>query len=147
MPQDSPRSPWDRPRRDGGRFFFGTATALALVDRGLAPLLVPCIEVESILNDEFDAAVGGLDRPNPVEWVVLTSVNAVRAIVATVGTGYCPTAVSFESITASVPSRIAFATSATSARVGRGLSTIERSICVAVITNLSCKTAFSMICF
>lgn len=34
MPNDSPRSPWDRPRRDGGRLFFGTATALALVLAG-----------------------------------------------------------------------------------------------------------------
>ena len=35
-------------------------------------------------------------------------------------TGYFPTAVSPESITASVPSRIAFATSEASARVGAG---------------------------
>ena len=44
-----------------------------------------------------------------------------------------PTAVSCESMTASVPSRIALATSATSARVGRVEATIESSICVAVI--------------
>ena len=42
-------------------------------------------------------------------------------------------AVSWESMTASVPSRIALATSATSARVGRLDVTIESSICVAVI--------------
>ena len=42
-------------------------------------------------------------------------------------------AVSCESITASVPSRIALATSATSARVGREAVTIESSIWVAVI--------------
>ena len=42
-------------------------------------------------------------------------------------------AVSCDSITASVPSRIALATSATSARVGREAVTIESSICVAVI--------------
>ena len=41
--------------------------------------------------------------------------------------------VSWESITASVPSRIALATSVTSARVGREEATIESSICVAVI--------------
>ncbi len=34
MPQDSPRTPWDRPRRDRGRNFFGGATALALVLAG-----------------------------------------------------------------------------------------------------------------
>src|ERR1700760_3256316 len=42
-------------------------------------------------------------------------------------------AVSWESITASVPSRIALATSVASARVGRDELTIESSICVAVI--------------
>ena len=52
-------------------------------------------------------------------------------------TGCAPTAVSWESITASVPSRIALATSATSARVGREECTIESSICVAVIDGLA----------
>jgi hypothetical protein len=47
--------------------------------------------------------------------------SAIRAIVATASTAYSPTAVSLESITASVPSKIAFATSDTSARVGRGI--------------------------
>ena len=46
-----------------------------------------------------------------------------------------PTALSWESMTASVPSRIALATSVTSARVGREEATIESSICVAVITG------------
>ena len=46
-----------------------------------------------------------------------------------------PIAVSWESIRASVPSRIALATSVTSARVGRGEKTIDSSICVAVITG------------
>ena len=45
--------------------------------------------------------------------------SAIAAIISTAPTGYSPTAVSWESITASVPSRIALATSATSARVGR----------------------------
>ncbi len=34
MSNDAPRTPWDRPRRDRGRAFFGTATALALVVAG-----------------------------------------------------------------------------------------------------------------
>ena len=50
--------------------------------------------------------------------------------------GYSPAAVSSDNIKASVPSKIAFAMSATSARVGRGFHTIERSICVAVMTGL-----------
>ena len=60
---------------------------------------------------------------------------------ATAPTGYAPTAVSCESITASVPSRIALATSATSARVGRLECTIESSICVAVMEGLASAPA------
>ena len=50
-------------------------------------------------------------------------------------TGYLPAAVSAESITASVPSSTALATSLTSARVGTGLWIIDSIICVAVITT------------
>ena len=57
-------------------------------------------------------------------------------MVATASTGKSPTALSLESITASVPSRMALATSLTSARVGRGQLTIESSIWVAVITGM-----------
>ncbi len=56
-----------------------------------------------------------------------------ESIISIASTGYAPIAVSCESITASVPSRIALATSVTSARVGRDERTIESSICVAVI--------------
>ena len=45
----------------------------------------------------------------------------MRVIASTASRGYWPAAVSAESITASVPSRIALATSLASARVGRGL--------------------------
>ena len=41
-----------------------------------------------------------------------------------------------DSITASVPSRMALATSVASARVGMRLVTIDSSICVAVMTGL-----------
>ncbi|CEX42449.1 Uncharacterised protein [Streptococcus pneumoniae] len=58
------------------------------------------------------------------------------AIIVTASTGYCPAAVSPESMIASVPSKIALATSLASARVGRGLRCIESNICVAVITGL-----------
>ena len=50
-----------------------------------------------------------------------------------VSLGYLPVAVSAESITASVPSSTALATSNTSARVGIGLSRIDSIICVAVM--------------
>ena len=52
----------------------------------------------------------------------------------TARSGCAPAAVSCDSITASVPSITALATSSTSARVGIGASTIDCSICVAVIT-------------
>ena len=67
--------------------------------------------------------------------------SAIAAIIATAPTGCAPTAVSCESITASVPSRIALATSATSARVGRLERTIESSICVAVIDGRASSPA------
>ena len=65
----------------------------------------------------------------------------------TASTGYAPTAVSAESITADVPSRIAFATSLASARVGSACSIIDSSICVAVITGLPASRQRRMIRF
>ena len=56
-------------------------------------------------------------------------------MVAQASTGYFPAAVSPLSITASVPSRMALATSLASARVGLGLSVMLSSIWVAVITR------------
>src|ERR1700751_2032746 len=60
---------------------------------------------------------------------------AIVAMVDTTSTGNLPTADSPESMTASVPSKIAFATSAASARVGLWKVVIDSSICVAVITG------------
>ena len=60
----------------------------------------------------------------------------MAAIVATASRGNSPLAVSPLSMTASVPSKTAFATSVISARVGSGLPHIDSSICVAVTTNL-----------
>jgi hypothetical protein len=58
-----------------------------------------------------------------------------------------PAAVSADSITASVPSSTALATSLTSARVGTGLVIMLSIICVAVITTLSCWRAMVIIFF
>ena len=58
-----------------------------------------------------------------------------------------PLAVSAESITASVPSSTALATSDTSARVGTGLEIIDSIICVAVMVSLFCSRARRIICF
>ena len=52
-----------------------------------------------------------------------------------------------ESMIAEVPSRIAFATSLASARVGSACSTIDSSICVAVITGFPASRQRRMICF
>src|SRR6266699_1899799 len=71
--------------------------------------------------------------------------RAMRSMYATASTGYSPTAVSPESITAEVPSRMAFATSLASARVGSGECTIVSSICVAVITGFPRSSALWMI--
>ena len=62
--------------------------------------------------------------------------TASAEISTTVSSGYLPAAVSALSITASVPSSTALATSDTSARVGTGLWIIDSIICVAVMTNL-----------
>ena len=59
----------------------------------------------------------------------------ILSIAARASTGYFPAAVSPESMTQLVPSNTAFATSDTSARVGRGLRIMESSICVAVTTG------------
>ena len=73
--------------------------------------------------------------------------RAISAIVRTASTGWLPVAVSAESITTSVPSKIAFATSLASARVGRGLRVMLSSICVAVITSRLFVRAAAMSCF
>ena len=73
--------------------------------------------------------------------------SMIRAIMLTASTGYLPLAVSAESITASEPSKIAFATSEASARVGRGFSVMDSSICVAVITGRRNSRARAIIFF
>ncbi len=50
---------------------------LALVDRGLAPLAVPTIAIQPGNGRRLEAAVRGLAD---VDWVVVTSVNAARAL-------------------------------------------------------------------
>ena len=49
---------------------------LALVDRGLAPLRVPSISIEPA----GDGLAPALERLAEFDWVVVTSVNAVRAV-------------------------------------------------------------------
>src|ERR1700740_1024537 len=63
----------------------------------------------------------------------------MRFMVATASTGYCPDADSADSMTASAPSKIAVATSETSARVGTGLEIIDSSIWVATTIGLPAR--------
>ena len=73
--------------------------------------------------------------------------SAAEAITRTASTGNQPVAVSPESISASVPSSTAFATSATSARVGSRERNIDSSIWVAVMTGLPSSLLLAMIFF
>jgi hypothetical protein len=68
-------------------------------------------------------------------------------MVRTASAAFSPTAVSSDSISASVPSSTAFATSFTSARVGSGARVIDSSICVAVITGFPDMLQKRMISF
>ena len=65
-----------------------------------------------------------------------STASAILFIVATASRGYCPEALSAESMTASAPSNTAVATSDTSARVGTGEVIIDSSIWVATTTGL-----------
>src|ERR1700761_5231746 len=71
----------------------------------------------------------------PERWVrrCFSAPMQTRAMASTVFTGYLPVAVSPDSITASVPSITALATSSTSARVGTGLWIMDSIIWVAVM--------------
>lgn len=66
------------------------------------------------------------------------------APIVTASRGNWPPAVSPESITQSVPSSTAFATSPASARVGRGAAVIDSSICVAVMTGFPIRLHFAI---
>ena len=72
---------------------------------------------------------------------------AIFASIVTASSGNLPIADSPESMTQSVPSSIALATSVASARVGRRLETIDSSICVAVMTGFPARFALAMSCF
>lgn len=61
MSNDSPRTPWDRPRRDRGRAFFGTATALALVIAGA--LGAKLIDTSPAIAATAPAAIGQAIAP------------------------------------------------------------------------------------
>jgi hydroxymethylbilane synthase len=69
--------------RDGPRVLVtrpvgqAPASMLALVDRGLVPISVPAIEIVAGDEERLDELVGGIST---YDWVILTSVNAARAV-------------------------------------------------------------------
>jgi len=73
--------------------------------------------------------------------------QAIRSIIPTASTGYCPIADSADSITASAPSNTAVATSDTSARVGIAFVIMDSSIWVATTTGFPARRAARIICF
>mmetsp|Transcript_62233 Transcript_62233/g.173879 ORF Transcript_62233/g.173879 Transcript_62233/m.173879 type:complete len:222 (+) Transcript_62233:88-753(+) len=71
----------------------------------------------------------------------------MRRMIVTAFSGKAPAAVSPESMTQSVPSKTALATSFASARVGRGRVVMDSSICVAVMTGLPARLHLAIIIF
>ena len=123
--------------RPGRRRDEASADLVGNPHRGVADGVGDRLRVREISNDESPTRHG----------ICVSAMAAISRIIATVSRGYLPTAVSADSITASVPSRMAFATSLASARVGRGLSTIDCSICVAVMTGTPSRFARRMMSF
>ena len=96
----------------------------------------------------FDSAMAAMAMAWSVRWISggvtmfdsigsnwRSAASQMLRMAATALLGCLPEAVSAESITASLPSITALATSSTSARVGIGESTMDCNICVAVITT------------
>ena len=79
--------------------------------------------------------------------IVASASRTTPLIVRIAASGHRPLAISPESITASAPSVTALATSETSARVGRGLVTMDSSICVAQITGFPSRLHFAIMSF
>merc|ERR1719343_539590 len=76
-----------------------------------------------------------MDRYRDSYSMTLSASSQMRRMMVTAFSGKSPPAVSPESITASVPSRTALATSLASARVGLGKVIMDSNICVAVTTG------------
>mmetsp|Transcript_18281 Transcript_18281/g.57287 ORF Transcript_18281/g.57287 Transcript_18281/m.57287 type:complete len:237 (-) Transcript_18281:391-1101(-) len=71
--------------------------------------------------------------------MLLSASMQILPMIRAASTGKSPTAVSPESMTASLPSSTALATSLASARVGLGEPVMDSSICVAVTTNFPAR--------
>ncbi len=113
-----------------------------------APSIRCAVSVAAAIVSSVVAMISGPMYPSRARLNGCCSISAMmRRMACTASRGYAPAAVSADSITASVPSMIAFATSLASARVGRGFSIIDSSICVAVMTGRPMMFADLMIFF
>jgi len=121
-----------------GRYFDNMRAVVAVsVNTAMARIFKSCAAcaIDSQIVSATDRCAASR-WPGVSGWSAFASVSAtIRAIISTASSGYLPLAVSPDSMTASVPSNTALATSLASARVGRGFSVIDSSICVAVMTG------------
>ena len=111
-----------------------------LVERKTANDLVASI-MDGRLFEQAEAICLSAERP------MLLIEGDLKAVASAIDYESLLGAVSALSITASVPSQMALATSDASARVGRGLVVIDSSICVAVMESFpyvlqSCSSRF-----
>ena len=117
-------------------------TAIAAMSRSSAECAM-----DSQMVSEMESFRFGWRRRRKSSSRLDSASQMILDIMLTASRGYLPMAVSAESMTASVPSKMALATSLASARVGRGFSIIDSSIWVAVITGLRQSAARRITCF
>ena len=129
------------------------------ISRGVLPVSVMAIMAATLLSrlaacmaamamtSSMLSALSLMGRSVRRSCQVRSAPRIMRSMACTVSAGKSPTAVSADSITASVPSSTALATSETSARVGWGLWIMDSIIWVAVITKRFSARARRMMCF
>ena len=138
-----------------GRYFESIFAVSPVLERTAIPRsFISCDRLETALQSAFSPRVTSgksIDSSSILSCrntPFAASVSMMISFIAlTASTGYFPIADSFDSITASVPSHTALATSLTSARVGSGFSIMELSISVAVIVIFPRRFASWIIIF
>mmetsp|Transcript_12972 Transcript_12972/g.45038 ORF Transcript_12972/g.45038 Transcript_12972/m.45038 type:complete len:388 (-) Transcript_12972:477-1640(-) len=100
-----------------------------------------------VLIGESDMDVCSVDCASARLSTHSSASSHIPAMVCTASSGYAPAAVSPLSMTQSVPSSTALATSVASARVGLGAAIMLSSICVAVMTGFAARLHLRIIIF